>query len=678
MKADFFEKNNMVYIQFESAPSENILNFIKSKGLKYDRQNKWWYEPQTEEHIQVDEEIPPQATAEKSYTPTESKRCCYSDTVENFLKMEEDAWLKIMISTFPKVCDLPLGKSQIEAWRDCFQNLQKYLPSAPRSLMKYGIVFEYTLAYESGRRPDVLLISDKQIFVLEFKMKNSELPTDIDQVAEYARDIKCYHSASWEKDVVPILVLTKANIMPRKCDGDVLVCSANHLVKVLEQKIDLSAKQCDLNAWLEAKYEPSLTIIESAKKIWNEKELPNIKNIAGEDIEEAVAFLNKITNETRENKKHVLALVTGAPGSGKTFLGLKYVYEGSDDKANAVYLSGNGALITVLKDALEEKTFVNNVHTVINEHLRGKTEGYKNNILVFDEGQRAWDKQQMYDKKKRNQSEAEVLVDLAEKELSWAVLLILVGEGQEIYNGENSGIKQWNDAIRGSKKKWEVVCPQKIAGVFDSVENITTNNNLNLTQSIRSQLAGSVAQFVNYLIEGSINKAKDVSGEILKNKYNMYITRDLETAKKYCRERYAEDLNKRYGMIASSKACNLKDYCMKSAFRPNVAKWYNAPVKDSCSCCQLSVTLSEFDCQGLEVDMPIIGWGNDMVWSNDQWKAKGKNEDELDYRVNSYRVLLTQGRDGFIIFVPPVDDFNSTYDVLLQAGIKPLEEATTE
>lgn len=218
------------------------------------------------------------------------------------------------------------------------------------------------------------------------------------------------------------------------------------------------------------------------------------------------------------------------PGAGKTFLGLQYVYDvcKSNENVNSVYLSGNGPLIEVLTDALNSDVFVKNIHTVVNEHILGKTKGFNKNILVFDEGQRAWDKEQMFKKRNTSMSEADILIDLAEKELEWSVLLILVGEGQEINTGENSGLIQWDTALKKSNKKWIVVCPDKLVDIFKETHMVIANDNFNLNETLRSYLANDVSKFINLLLDGEIEKAKNLSTPILKAGFNMYVTRDLK------------------------------------------------------------------------------------------------------------------------------------------------------
>lgn len=141
--------------------------------------------------------------------PIMNKRCCYSNSVRGFLDEEENSWLKTMKTAFSDEYILELGNYQVNAWVDCFKCLKVYLPLLKEEDKNFSIIFEYALPYESGRRPDVILLSKEQLIILEFKMKNNFLPEDIDQAVAYARYIREYHFESREKKVTSILVLTK-------------------------------------------------------------------------------------------------------------------------------------------------------------------------------------------------------------------------------------------------------------------------------------------------------------------------------------------------------------------------------------------------------------------------------------------------------------------------------------
>ena len=692
------EKNGLE-ISFEGIPDESVRTELKNNGFRWHRANKFWYAKETPERLALVERLcgkgatptSKQSSSSKSVVAPVSttvtstgkvemnKRCCYSSSLKEFFDIGQGAWLAAMKSAFSDEYVLSLGTSQEHAWKDCYDNLQKYLPLIDNDNKQFGIIFEYALPYESGRRPDVLLVSKEQVIILEFKMKNIFLPEDIDQVAAYARDIREYHYESRDKVVTPVLVLTKTtNEEPTELPNGVITVSADYLPELVDLKALGTVTPCDLNSWMNSKYEPLPTFVVAANMFMKHEELPNIRRVNSTGIPDAIRFLKELTDNAKENQKHVLALVTGVPGAGKTFLGLQYVYDvcESNENANSVYLSGNGPLIKVLTDALNSNVFVKSIHTVVNEYIAGKAKGFNKNILVFDEGQRAWDKQQMSSKRRTDKSEPDVLVELADEELDWAVLLILVGEGQEINNGENSGLAQWNTALNRSYLDWEVVCPEKLVHIFEDDHEVIANDNLNLNTTLRSYLASDVSKFVNLIIDGDISGAKALSDSILAAGFNMYVTRDLNAAKNYCINRYAGNENKRYGLMASSKAYNLSSYRMKPQFQPDVAAWFNRAPSEAGSCCQLSVTVSEFDCQGLEVDMPIVGWGTDMLWGDSGWAKFKENEsadsDANTYRINSYRVLLTRGRDGFIAFIPDETRFDCTYNVMVRAGIKKL------
>lgn len=681
---------NGIEIYFDSIPDVSLRNEMKAINFKWNGYKKCWYATQNADTIALAKKICGSVGNTSSIITTSSPsptapiqemngRCCFASSIDDFLKENKDDFIKKMMSAFSDEYNLTLSVEQINAWKDCFDVLQDRLPEFNEETPGFSIIFEYALPYESGRRPDVILLSKEYVLILEFKMKGIILDADVDQVRAYARDIREYHYDSRDKEVLPFLVLTKGQNIRTDLSGeyrDVTVCTKEWLYEVLGDAIDGEVTPCDYNAWMSSKYEPLPTIVESARNFMEHAYLPNIRRVNSTCIPQTLQNLCELTKYAKDNKKHTIAFVTGVPGAGKTYLGLQYVYDikEQDGMVNSVYLSGNGPLVRVLTDALKSNVFVKDLHKVENEFLKNGSPGFSSNVIVFDEGQRAWDIKQMQAKKRGNFSEPDVMIQLAEKCLDWCVLLILVGEGQEIYKGENSGIQQWNTAIDKGIRDWEVVYPSKLKSIFDKQAIVSgiDYNVFDLTVSLRSHLAGDVSSFVNNIIDGRIDDAAALADSIYSAGYSMYYTRNLDMAKEYCRDRYEGAKNKRYGMMASSnKNTGLRKYGIAAMFKPDVAGWFNADPSSSKSSCALTVAISEFDCQGLEIDMPIIGWGQDLKWRDSKWKPNEvEGSDEYDYRINSYRVLLTRGRDGFIIFVPPEMDTEAS--VLERAGIKEL------
>lgn len=231
-----------------------------------------------------------------------------------------------MKTTFSEMFTMPLGESQVRAWKDCFDVLKKELPNVNSDYPGLQIIFEYALPYESGRRPDVILLSKEQVIILEFKQYSNILQVDIDQVKGYARDLKEYHFESREKDIVPVLLLTGTEKVKPKLDNGITICSKSWIYELLKEKLTKPVSTCDAKSWMDSKYEPLPTIVESARNFMNNEELPNIKRVNSTCIPDAIDCLTNIAKDAK-NSKHVLAFVTGVPGAGKTYLGLQYVYD---------------------------------------------------------------------------------------------------------------------------------------------------------------------------------------------------------------------------------------------------------------------------------------------------------------------------------------------------------------
>ena len=687
-----------IEIYFDAMPSEEIRNDMKSLGFRWHRAKKCWYAKETADRLNLANklcatpdsnkttkkaQVTPKLVSQTDFTKEiMHRKCCYAATLEDFLLEDEVSWLSKMKSAFSDAYLLSLGSSQINAWVDSFRVLKKHLTILSEDYSEFNIIFEYALPYESGRRPDVLLVYKEYVIILEFKMKDEIHQADVDQVSAYARDIYEYHYESREKQIIPILVLTKGKDIhthqnsTNKCNAVICISKEwlyNDLFRIICDSGNV-VSQCDVNAWLNSKYEPLPTIVEAARMFMKKEELPNIRRVNSTGIPIAMDYLKKLTKRVKDNRELAIVFVTGVPGAGKTFLGLQYVYDicEKDGEVNSVYLSGNGPLVKVMTNALNSNVFVKDLHKVENEFLRSKSPDFNSNVIVFDEGQRAWDKAQMQSKKRGFRSEPEVMIDLVETCLDWGVLLILVGEGQEIYKGENSGIEQWNDALSNTACDWTIVCPSKLSNVFKDQPNIEIEDSLDLTVSLRTHLAGDVSKFVNNFIEGNLIEAKKYLNSIYDAGFTMFVTRNLQDAKDYCKERYEGQFSKRYGMVASSKSKS----GVRAAFRPDVAAWFNALPSENGSSCKLNIAISEFDCQGLELDMPIVCWGNDMTWNGKSWNlfnpAEDASSDDNTYRKNSYRVLMTRGRDGFIVHIPNTTAYDKIYRLFIDTGIKEL------
>ena len=572
--------------------------------------------------------------------------------------------------------------TQLNAWSeeiDVLTNSFRDLAVARPDILKWGVVLEYELPLEGGRRPDVVMTIPNKILVFEFKQDVNVNQAHIDQAFGYARDLAEYHSKSHNVEVIPFLIPTKSKDLDLIKEG-VKIVSPNRLASAL---VDFEGESpIDINDWLDGEYAPLPTLIQAARMIFQNEKLPSIRRAESLGVGDAVTELQKIAEFSKKNKQRSLSFVSGVPGAGKTLVGLRFVYESSSERANSVFLSGNGPLVKVLRDALKDKAFVKDLHSFI------KTYGATNkipsqNIIVFDEAQRAWDAEHMGVKSNLPISEPELLISIGEKVEDWANLVGLIGHGQEINSGEEAGIEGWNKAVqsKSAKSNWHIFTPARFKDAFPQ-SRVTVVDKLDLSKSLRSRRAEDLHNWVAKFLDGKFSEASILANQIILSGFKIHLTRNLEEARLFIQTLYSEEPEKRFGILASSKDTSLPKYGIMNGFQDTRklkhAKWYNSATGEDGSSNNLGDVATEFDCQGLEVDCALVAWGNDLLWNGRDWqmrkiRPKFKQHDPLGLRKNSYRVLLTRSRDQMVIFLPPEDTFDSTEIALLASGVRMLQ-----
>lgn len=626
-------------------------------------------------------------------------------SVADFLVLTEEHFVGTLSAHLRRCMGLGLDGLQLTAWRNEFAVLKSALSAAvarESHAREWHVVFEYELPRERGRRPDVVILTGSQAIVLEFKDADRPQPAHIDQVAAYARDLSEYHAASHDKLVDPVLVLTRssdekaggrdsrgeppARLDPREQQPSpyrVTITGPASLTDVLLALVARSpAEPLDAEVWLTADYEPLPSLVSAARRLFEHEELPHIRRASSAGIPETVAELVRSAAAARADGEHHLALVTGVPGSGKTLVGLQFVYQNhfgdTGSRRTAVFLSGNGPLVKVLRYALKSGVFVQDVHGYLKDYGASGMRVPEEQVWVYDEAQRAWDAGQSATKQ-RLYSEPEDFLRIGARK-PWALMVGLVGQGQEIHIGEEAGLTQWNEAIACAGGDWVVHCPTKLANVFSGAARLELNDHLDLTMSLRTHLAEDVQLWVEKLLADDLEAAAEVSRGLDTQGFDLYVTRELELAKQYVRERYAGERDRRYGLLASSKA-GLEEYGIDAGYlagqKVQVHKWFYDDPDQVRSCCQLAVPVSEFQCQGLELDLPVFCWGKDLWWGGDSWRTRpsprSRARDPHQLRINSYRVLLTRGRDGVVIWVPKGrPGLDATYESLVEMGLKGL------
>lgn len=608
----------------------------------------------------------------------------WAGSVREFLTTPREVWIAALDAHLQRLLHKRAASTQVAAWAEEHLILTEALQlcvTVEADAVDWSIVCEYELPLEGGRRPDAVLLTGDSILVLEFKTSHAIRAGDLDQVRAYARDLHDYHRESHGKRVTPILVLTAAKSKAWRDDDGAIAVGPEALARYLHQLAGEGS--IDFDSWLRSPYEPLPTLIAAAKRIFEHEPLPHVMTALSAGIPQALEYLLAVCHQAEERAGRALAFVTGVPGAGKTLVGLRLVYEGSTVEGRAAFLSGNGPLVDVLQYVLKSSVFVRDLHKAILAYgAQGKTP--REHILVFDEAQRAWDREHMKRERGIDNSEPDLLVQAAERVPGWSVLVGLVGEGQEIYAGEEAGIDQWGDAASppNATERWQVHCPPKLRSVFGHLD-VHTNELLDLKVSLRSRRADIIHDWVQELLDGSLATANRLAMRVHASGFPMYLTRDLGEAREYAQWRYADEPEKRFGLVASSHAKVLPRHGVPNDFqstkRVRFGAWYSAPRDDPKSCCQLQEVVTEFGCQGLELDLPIVCWGEDHRWTGSNWELKPvRRRKPIDHPEqllrNAYRVLLTRGRDGFVIFLPDADELDLTEHALLAAGVRPLPE----
>lgn len=606
---------------------------------------------------------------------------------------------------------------QLRAWDQSIPKLQEKVDDV-RELREeageYTAILEYELPLES-RRTDAIFLLRESVVVIELKGKATPSDADIDQAHAYARDLRCYHAECDGRDVHPLLVPTGAR-------GDlgtrrgVRICGPDALDRVVgEYDAAHSGQAIDPVRFLAGDaYRPLPTLVAAARELFRTGTLRRVKRAAAA-TQPAIDVITTIVHEAARTRTRRLVLLTGVPGAGKTLVGLSLVHSHFIDdlavprsRSNtkptspAVFLSGNGPLVQVLQYELKSesgsgKTFVRDVKNYVRHYSRaGRVPA--EHVLVYDEAQRAYDAAMVAAKHpemaNEAKSEPELFVEFAERVPEWCVVVGLIGSGQEIHTGEEAGTIQWATAIResGKRDQWIVHGPAALVETFAGMGYLA-DGALNLDQSLRSHLSAHLHRYVAGIVAAqpaAADAQAALASELTEQGHDLRITRDLELAKAYLRERYADAPDARFGIVASSRDKDLERFGVKNDFQSTKSlrygPWYGdrEGAKGGRSCRLLRDCVTEFGAQGLELDAVLLAWGTDFVLEDGRWNidaARGYKKggprvrDPWQLRANAYRVLLTRARDGTIVFVPQLPELDATYGYLVASGFLPLAAA---
>lgn len=606
---------------------------------------------------------------------------------------------------------------QIHAWDESIGPLQDEVGEVLRHdplANDYAAILEYQLPLEH-RRPDVVLLIGGAVLVLEFKGKRDAELADLDQASAYARDLRAYHRECADRTVRAALVLTRAHGRVGERAG-VSIVGTDAIDGLADDiRTDSSAPAISRAAFLDpSAYRPLPTLIQAARELMEGGSLRRIER-ADAETRPTLEYLTDVAHEAARTRTRHLVLLSGLPGTGKTLVGLQLAHArflddlaverpGGKPTAPAIYLSGNGPLVQVLQYELKSaggggSAFVRPVKAYVEMYSRNQAAVPPEHVLIFDEAQRAFDADQVSqvhkDGSSDGRSEPEHFVEFAERIPEWCVVVGLIGSGQEIHVGEEGGIGQWRTAVEQSLAPgdWAIHVAPELETAFSGYPNRRVDGRLHLTAELRYHLATDVHEFVGRLLKDpSDRNLPSIASRLEHDGFHLRITRDLEAAKAYLRQRYEGEPDKRFGLVASSRDKHLASFGVPNDWNSTkVLKngpWYVEGDDDELgrSCRSLRTCVTEFGCQGLELDAVLLAWGTDLMlesdgqWSNrlaKQYQRPGSIRDAKQLRVNAYRVLLTRARDATVVFVPPLPVLDRTYQTLVSSGFAELNLEVT-
>ena len=706
-----------------------------------------------------------------------SNRCLYAAMFSEFLSKEPLAVLGTLHNNYHG----DALTTTDEAWMGEIELMQQVLE--PWREEQGQIVFEYDIP-RLGKRIDVVLLLRGMIFCLEFKVgKKEEFQAGIEQVMDYALDLKNFHLFSHDKKIVPILIPTKYKeyttvFQPSVYNDDIynpMITGEEHLQELISKVLEhAGAKREDggIDNWLISPYAPTPTIIEAARTLYENHSVEDITRHEADKVstDTTINYILQVIQQSKDRQQKSICFVTGVPGAGKTLVGLdvaiKQTYkDGELDKENgAVYLSGNGPLVAVLIEALardnqkkcsergerknmsdsrrEVSEFIQIIHRYRDNMLakiknpveNGELEidpekavklaatgyGEVEHVAIFDEAQRSWTHKRIADYLKRGgtygnklkvpnfpMSEAEFLIWSLDQREDWAVIICLVGGGQEINTGE-AGITEWIKALNNRFKHWNVFISNKLTDpeyaegrvndLLRENSNVTFSDSLHLAVSLRSFRAETLSAFIHSLLSFAPD-ASSLYQDVKQKKYPIMLTRDMDKARKWLRK-----------MARGTQQTGVRVTKVAARFKPlavnilpqgdeNAVHWFLEDKTDIRSSNYLEDAATEIQVQGLELDYACVLWDADMRCEEGSWayyKFNGKNKwnpennnESRKYMLNAYRVLLTRARQGIVICVPYGNSnktpegfsedptrlpefYNGTYEYLKSLGLEEL------
>jgi Schlafen group 3, DNA/RNA helicase domain len=642
----------------------------------------------------------------------------------------------------------PLTHQAIEAWRAQLPVLTAgvvQLLHVFSDARGWGVLLEYPIPIV-GKRIDAVLLARNVIVVIETKTGAS--PTSAArQVDDYALNLACFHEHSEHKTIVPLVVSDApvgSNIASTEFDSLIEKCwvssaaSLGHTLELIcRQYVRDGEPQISASDWNVGRFRPIPPIIDAAVALYSDMDVFEIGHAcaAREDLATTSDAIVRTVLDARTRSEKAICFTTGVPGAGKTLVGLNTVHR-PEIKDFASFLSGNGPLVKVIQEALvrdvvkrsehqklritrrqaqlEVQAFVYNVHRFADQYYGEGQRQPVQKVVVFDEAQRAWDAAQNERAGRPKVSEAKMMLEVMNRHSDWAVIVALIGGGQEINRGE-AGLAEWGRAL-AEFPEWRIYASEQVLNgegvpgfcLFEPEntpypERIVRSPSLHLNVCTRSIRAQRISEWVDAVLSGRDAEAMQIANGL---DAKPALTRSLHETRSWLNGNRRGQT--RSGLVASASASRLRADGVEPTFdfhqRFDWEHWFldvhtcadanctHRYCNDVRASSRLEVAATQFEIQGLELDWIGLCWGEDFTWdgthwicrrfNNKQWKLIRPGDDRRRaYLLNAYRVLMTRARQGMVIYVPKPDqadtsrlhgELDSTAEFLIRCGATPL------
>ncbi|MCQ8242271.1 DNA/RNA helicase domain-containing protein [Rhizosaccharibacter radicis] len=636
----------------------------------------------------------------------------WSGTIHTFQAASDEALLDVLAHR--AVQHFRVNEAtQLFAWREQISILRRALAGLAADA-GWRLLLEFEVPRLGGRIDAVLLLPGA-IFVIEFKVGACRHDGDaLRQTDDYALDLQDFHAGSRRHPIVPILVATDAPSVAAELPlplslgaAPVLrtnAASLGEMLAALSQRFPAAGMPLDIAGWEDAPYRPVPGVIDAACGLYLRHDVRDIASARAdaENLTRTAARIDAILRDTRALNSKAILFVSGIPGAGKTLCGLNAAF-GTAGEAGANFLTGNPTLVHVLRDALVRDAVArgtarpaarHRMEGVIQALTRFRDDGVRTGappperVVVIDEAQRSWTRAQAIAKSRDrpvrlDRSEPAHLLDIMGRHEGFAAILCLIGQGQEIHDGEG-GLACWGEALR-ERPGWMVhaasatLSDPEPRNRLGALPRFHAEEALHLDVPVRSLRHDHAPRWVDAVLRGDAAQARavvDTSGPV-----PFRLVRDLTLLRQTLRAS-SRDVH-RAGLVASAGAKRLRAEGVGAELPHTdadaVARWFldswhrDRDVRASDA---LEVPATQFAVQGLELDHVGLCWDGDLVRRSGRaaWDVRSfrgtrwqiaRDADKIAWRLNTYRVLLTRARYETVIWVPRGDADDPTRDPAL-------------